>query len=209
MLSQLDTAESHGWVWKVLLTRGSAGRGYRPDPGCAPLRVSSLYEWPSYGAGSASDGLALRTCETRLGQNPSLAGMKHLCRLEQVMARREWSDPTVDEGLMLDSLGQVIEATSSNLFLHRGRQLITPSLDLSGVTGVVRGLILDLAEQQNTPVLIRPVKPRDLSDADGLYLCNSIAGIRRVKRWEGREYDLRLADPAPIVSAMQKVHSPC
>jgi 4-amino-4-deoxychorismate lyase len=210
LLDSVSDSRLQPWIFKVVVTRGSAGRGYRPEPEAAPLRISSLHDWPSGGTASASDtGLTIRTCSTRLGQNPSLAGLKHLCRLEQVMASREWTDPKIDEGLVLDPTDHVIEATSSNLFLQHDDRLITPDLRSCGIAGVVRALILDIAEENNSPVSVEAVLLSDLPQAEALYLCNSIAGIRRVACWDGHRYAANIPFAGVLVAAIEQIHSPC
>jgi 4-amino-4-deoxychorismate lyase len=86
--------------------------------------------------------MASRVCvcfrATRLSNQPLLAGLKHLNRLEQVLARAEWQDGEHAEGLMLDQAGRVIEGVFSNLFLVRDGVLITADLKRCGVAGVMR-----------------------------------------------------------------------
>ena len=103
-------------VLKIIVTRGSGGRGYRQPDVIQPTRVLSLHPYPDYPEIYKEQGIVVRFCSTCLGLNPSLAGIKHLNRLEQVMARFEWNDPAIQEGLMLDVNGHVIEGTMTNLF---------------------------------------------------------------------------------------------
>ena len=87
---------------KIILTRGSGGRGYQqPDP-VIPTRVVSLHPFPDYPVFFKTKGIKLRFCSTRLGLNPNLSGIKHLNRLDQVLARAEWQSTDYQEGLMLD-----------------------------------------------------------------------------------------------------------
>lgn len=103
-------------VLKIIITRGSGGRGYRQPDVIQPTRILSLYPFPDYPKSYYFDGIVARICKTRLGLNPDLAGIKHLNRLEQVMARAEWNDAAIQEGIMLDFNGRVIEGTMTNLF---------------------------------------------------------------------------------------------
>src|SRR5699024_7671205 len=107
-------------VLKIMVTRSNGGRGYRPSPQSQATRILLLYTWPNYPILFSEYGITLRICLTPLGHNPFLAGMKHLNRLEQVLARSEWDDPMIPEGLMLDSQKQVIAGTMSNLFIVSG-----------------------------------------------------------------------------------------
>ncbi|MCF6282308.1 MAG: aminodeoxychorismate lyase [Candidatus Polarisedimenticolaceae bacterium] len=177
-------------VVKIIITRGSGGRGYRPPVSAEPNRIVTLHSWPDYPAAWFKTGVVLRLCQTRLGSNPSLAGIKHLNRLEQVLARREWSDPEIAEGLMLDGNGQVIEATQSNLFLLYDGQLVTPDLSCCGVAGTVRRLVMEVAQEQAIPLEISAVTLQQVRQADALFLTNAITGILPVKQFEKVRYDV-------------------
>jgi aminodeoxychorismate lyase apoprotein (EC 4.1.3.38) len=87
----------------------------------------------------------VRVCQLRLSRQPALAGIKHLNRLENVLARSEWQDPDIMEGLLLDDTGCVIGGTMTNLLAVRGRRLFTPDLSTSGIAGVTRERILAIA----------------------------------------------------------------
>jgi 4-amino-4-deoxychorismate lyase len=175
-------------VLKLILTRGHGGRGYRPPQEARPTRILALYPWPDYPAAWWQEGVEVRVCRHRLSLNPILAGIKHLNRLDQVLARGEWSDPEISEGLLLDPLGQVIEGTMSNLFLVRTGHLITPALTQAGIAGVMRGLIMDAAATLGISCHSSPLTLTDLMDADELFLCNSIIGIWPVRLLESRVY---------------------
>ena len=122
-------------VLKIVVTRGIGPRGYRPPPRSQTTRIVALYPAP---APPPATRLALRWCETRLGRNARLAGIKHLNRLEQVLAQAEWDDEAIDEGLMLDTEGELVSGTASNVFLVREGVLVTPDLRFCGVLGVMR-----------------------------------------------------------------------
>jgi 4-amino-4-deoxychorismate lyase len=164
-------------VLKVIVTRGEGGRGYTPAQG-SPTRVLIPYPWPVYPAHYWQDGIVACVCHVRLGRNPWLAGIKHLNRLEQVLARRECDDARVPEGLMLDAEGWVIEGTTSNLFIVKGGQLRTPQLSHCGVEGTIRGLVIDLVRAQDwLPVSVAGILLPEVLRADEVFLCNSIFGI--------------------------------
>lgn len=175
-------------VLKIILTRGVGGRGYaipHADAATAAGRMSRILirlPAPDYPATHYRDGVAVRLCELRLGDAPALAGIKHLNRLEQVLARSEWSDPGIAEGLMRDAEGAVIEGTMSNLFIVRTGGLETPELTRCGVAGVMRGRIIDRARELGLAVTERRLMPADLAAADECFLCNSLIGIWPVRR---------------------------
>ncbi len=181
-------------VLKILWTRGSGGRGYRIDRGidrgidhgkaaaARQTRALLLYRAPDYGAAPRRAGIAVRCCATRLGANAALAGIKHLNRLEQVLARDEWSDAGIAEGLMRDTHGRVICATASNVFAVRDGALLTPVLDECGVHGVMRGLIMETAASWGMAVHQTALRMEDLFAAEEVFLSNSLFGVWPVRR---------------------------
>jgi 4-amino-4-deoxychorismate lyase len=177
-------------ILKIIVTRGSGGRGYRPDPGAPSRRILQLFPSPDYPADWGQFGVELRFCTTPLAANPVLAGIKHLNRLEQVLARAEWDTPGIAEGLMADLEGRVIEGTMSNLFLVSGGELTTPPVDRCGVAGVMRALVLDLASRLGIPARIAEIRRPDLQHADALFMTNSLIGIWPVRQLERWSYDI-------------------
>ncbi len=174
-------------VLKIMITRGVSGRGFRPDPGAVPTRIVARYPWPPYAADSRADGVAVRICNTRLGRNPRLAGIKHLNRLEQVLARSEDALGACAEGLMLDDRGRLIEGTMSNVFVRRGKRLSTPDLSECGVAGIMRELVLEVSEQATgLAPEIAALGVDDLSTAEDCFLTNSLIGIWPIKSIAGQ-----------------------
>ncbi|HEY3859556.1 MAG TPA: aminodeoxychorismate lyase [Gammaproteobacteria bacterium] len=175
---------------KLMLTRGSGGRGYRPPEQPVVSRLLLRYPWPDYPAEWSGQGIELRICRTRLARNPELAGLKHLNRLEQVLARSEWSEGA-QEGLMLDTEGWVIEGTMCNVFGSPAEgKLVTPDLSQAGVAGVTRHHILGRARGQGLEVEVRPLSLDELLGCQELFVCNSIAGVWPVKRIESQDYSV-------------------
>jgi len=159
-------------VLKVMLTRGSGGRGYRPGEQCEPSRIIALHALPEY-ANQAS-GIRTFICKQRLADQPAIAGLKHLNRLEQVLASMEWPDSTFDEGLMLDMHDNIKEGTRSNLFWVESGQLMTPTLEDCGVAGILRDYLLNSMPGSSE----EPESPLErLAQADEVFVCNSVFGI--------------------------------
>lgn len=177
-------------VLKIIVTRGSGGRGYRPARNDEPTRILSLHPCPDYPAAFTQEGISLRLCETRLGRQPRLAGLKHLNRLEQVLARQEWDDEQIPEGLMLDSEGLVIEGTQTNLFIEKDGALLTPRLDQCGVEGIMRQTIISLCERQGIDCQETQLDLDDLKGADALFVCNSVIGLWPVNDFNGRSFPI-------------------
>ncbi|MBI6853729.1 aminodeoxychorismate lyase [Pseudomonas cichorii] len=168
-------------VMKLILTRGDSQRGYAPAPDTQSRRILQGSAVPAYPTAHAEQGVRLFPCKTRLAEQPLLAGIKHLNRLEQVLARSEWQDSEHAEGLMCDTSGRVIEGVYSNLFLVRKGVLLTADLSRCGVAGVMRAELLDQARNQGIAVDIRDLHLSDLEQADELFLCNSVYGVWPVR----------------------------
>ncbi|MDH3871817.1 MAG: aminodeoxychorismate lyase [Gammaproteobacteria bacterium] len=169
-------------VLKIIVTRGTGGRGYRPPADPQPTRIVQRHPWPDYPASWREQGVRVRLCEQRLVQNPPLAGIKHLNRLEQVLARLEWEDPDIMEGLMADGQGNLVEGTMCNLFIVQDQQLVTPDLGRCGVNGIVRAVLMELAGELGLPVVVRDLTLTTLQEADEVFLTNSVIGIWPVRQ---------------------------
>lgn len=193
-------------VLKIIITRGSGGRGYRALPPAAimassgPTRMLMLYSWPDYPAAFWSEGVTVQVCATRLGWCPALAGIKHLNRLEQVLARSEWDDASVPEGLMLDLQGNVIEGTMTNLFVVHNGRLLTPDVSQCGVAGVMRSWILAYARVAGIPTTITTLTLDMVIAAEEVFLCNSVIGLWPVREVIGGVPGCRFQVTGPITS---------
>lgn len=172
-------------VLKLIITRGSGPRGYRPSGAQRCTRIVSLHALAHRGSAEDSMPVRLRVCATPLGANPALAGLKTLNRLESVVARAEWSDIEIWDGLMCDVDGNFVCGSMSNLFLRRGSLLLTPPLDRCGVAGVMRRWILQHAGTLSLRTVERRVRWQDLRSAEEMFMCNAVAGIRSVRSIEG------------------------
>ncbi|GMR03918.1 MAG: aminodeoxychorismate lyase [Gammaproteobacteria bacterium] len=192
-------------VMKIVLTRGVSGRGYAVHQAMPPTRVISLLPWPDYPESHAMNGVDVRVCRATLSRNSRLAGIKHLNRLEQVLARAEWRDEYA-EGLMLDEGGLVIEATMSNLFLVHNGVLLTPDLSACGVEGIMRGLVLEKAELLSLPSRVATMTQDDVFRAEELFLTNSLFGLWPVKKldWSIPERGSKEYPVGKITQAIQE-----
>ncbi|ABI56767.1 aminodeoxychorismate lyase [Alkalilimnicola ehrlichii MLHE-1] len=190
----------HGLL-KLLYTRGSGGRGYAPPAEPEGTRILTLHPWPDWPETHWRNGIELFLCQTRLARQPLLAGLKHLNRLEQVLARSEWSDERWAEGLVRDGEGWLIEGTASNLFGVAGETLITPPLDDCGVAGVMRRNIMLLSDELQIPYEVTPVDPNALRGMDEVFVSNSLAGIWPVR---GLSDGTVWAAPGPVTRRLQQ-----
>jgi 4-amino-4-deoxychorismate lyase len=164
-------------VVKIIVTRGGGGRGYRPPSAPVPTRLVGVFPWPDYPPERYRDGIRAIHCRTRLGENPAIAGLKHLCRLENVLAQREVAVAGAHEGLMRSSRGHVISGTSSNVFAVSGGKLLTPRVDRCGVAGIMRDAVIEAAVDLRVSVREKLLSAGDLAAANELFVCNSVMGI--------------------------------
>lgn len=168
-------SEDNGWVLKLILTRGSGGRGYRPDNSACPQLLISAGPLPAL---PPATGVVADIARQKLTVNPQLAGMKTLNRLEQVMAARELTDG-VFELIMGDHNDCLIEGTRTNVLAKTASGWITPPATALAVDGVMRQWVLDCLRRRGEPVLERPLKLADLRapSCQGLYLLSSVLGV--------------------------------
>ncbi|VTP66638.1 Aminodeoxychorismate lyase [Leclercia adecarboxylata] len=113
-------------VLKVIISRGSGGRGYSAANCLHPVRILSVSGYPAHYDGWRREGITLELSPVQLGRNPHLAGVKHLNRLEQVLIRTHLEQTDADEALVLDSEGFVTECCAANLFWRNGKDVFTP-----------------------------------------------------------------------------------
>lgn len=185
-------------VLKLVVTRGAGGHGYAPSatgPATRVLTASAARERP---AEWWTAGVVARRCALRLGDQPALAGLKHLNRLEQVLARAEWSDPSIAEGLLLDVHGRVVCGTMTNVFAVFDGVAVTPDLDRAGVAGVMRAALLEALPRAGVAVAVRDVHAEELERAAELFVTNALIGA-----WPVRVLDGRRLDPGPVVRRAQ------
>ena len=186
-------------VAKIIVTRGTGGRGYAPRADLRPTRIVAGFEPVGYPPQHARDGVRVRRCTLLLAEQPRLAGAKTLNRLENVLARAEWDDPAIAEGLLCDAAGRVIEGTMSNLFCVRQGRAATPRLDRCGVIGAQRERVRELLAAAGTPCEERDIGWAELLEADEVFLTGSLIGVWPVAALEARQWA-----PGPVARAARE-----
>lgn len=184
-------------ILKLVVTRGIGGRGYAVSEQLVPEVVLIQADYPVYPENHWQQGVQVRICDTRLAQQPALAGIKHLNRLEQVLARNEWTDPATSEGLMLDNQDNVIEGTMSNMFMVKNGQVFTPDINSCGVAGVMRETVLHILDKKQIPCVVSLISKEMLKAADEVFLTNSIIGLWPVKKIDDTVY--RVGDISLVI----------
>ncbi len=190
-------------VLKLVLTRGVGGRGYAPP---AQAKATVLLSWHELPDAEPVNGLNVRWCSLRLSAQPALAGIKSLNRLENVLARAEWSDPAIHEGLLRDADDRLVCATASNVFVRHDGIWQTPRLDRCGVAGIARDWLL-----RNAPGAVEADLPAGrIESAEAVLLCNSVRGLRQVRRLGDRRWsaDAGIADLRARLAAAEPAFRP-
>lgn len=174
-------------IVKLIVSRGRAlVRGYAATGAESATRIMLRYPWAGEDPSLGEAGVRVRLAGLRLGENPALAGLKTLNRLEQVLARAEWHDPAIAEALLFSSSGTLVSGTMSNVFLvHQGR-LSTPRLERCGVAGIMRALVSELAASCGIDFAERALTEVELEAAQEVFLTNALIGIRPVRELAGR-----------------------
>jgi len=181
-------AENLTQVAKIIITRGEGARGYAPPAVTVPTRVIVKSAMPHYAESNYQNGVKLHLCEMRLATQPKLAGIKHLNRLENVLARMEWHDDAMFDGLLMDQAGNVIECTMSNIFARFGDMLLTPDLTQCGVAGITRQHILGLGKVLGVNVSVAQMNLEHFLQADEVIICNSLYGVFQVNNVAGKTW---------------------
>jgi len=171
-------------VLKLIVTRGQGVRGYTPPAQIDPTRIWDWSPSPDYPSDFLTRGIKARWCQLRLSHQPRFAGVKHLNRLENVLASAEPHDADVAEGLLMDEVGNVIEGIRSNVFLVLRGTLITPDLSQCGVAGVQRDRVMLWAKEHNMPLLVRAVTRSEVMEADEVFLVNSLINLWPIRELE-------------------------
>ncbi|MGK0248698.1 MAG: 4-amino-4-deoxychorismate lyase [Oleispira sp.] len=168
---------------KLIVSRGEGPRGYNIPPQVTLNWWLSINDLPTV---NCKSNFRLTLCRHTLSRQPTLAGLKHLNRLDQVMARSEWNEQeNFDEGIMFNLDGDVTEGTMSNIFWLKEGRLFTPDLSQEGIDGCVRRWIIDQERNNSTVVIEKGAKLDQLLTADAVFITNSLLGIQKVTEIDG------------------------
>ena len=165
------------FILKIIISRGIGGRGYNPPKKEKPTRILGAYNWPDYPKVNFKKGIKMDVCKTRIATQPFLSQIKHLNRLEQIIARSEWQAKNISESIMLDFNENVIEGTMSNIFGVKKNIFYTPNIKFGGVEGIMRGVILKLLKKNKEKYVIKEITLKEFLKFDEVFVCNSIFGI--------------------------------
>ncbi|OGT74417.1 MAG: aminodeoxychorismate lyase [Gammaproteobacteria bacterium RIFCSPLOWO2_02_FULL_57_10] len=197
----LSNSPSDG-ILKIIVSRGCGGRGYMPPESPSPTRIVQFHSLPADYENKAIHGIRAMVCNHPISSNSALAGIKHLNRLDQVMASMELRG-RVDEGLMCDASGHLIEGIKSNVFVVTQDRILTPDLTSSGVAGIMRAVVIDLLSQMKMQLEVRSIELTELRSAKEVFVCNSVMGIWPVTcvEWKGEELRFNTDETSRTIQA--------
>lgn len=181
----LSSQSLRSGIVRLSISREQSQRGYRVSPTAQTIIDIQCFSLASRWHGKQ---IAARWCKTQWAQQPLLAGIKHLNRLEQVLARNEWHDDAIEEGLVCDTTNHVISGTMSALLMRKGNQLFAADLSQTGVASIAREEALVALTAHHYQVHIKPLTKAEILSADELVMMNTIQGIAHVKQLDGHVY---------------------
>jgi 4-amino-4-deoxychorismate lyase len=191
-IEQVATAAGDALI-KLIVTRGDAvARGYGVAGSEVATRMLFQYPLPPVNEAFVGQGIRARVAGLRYGENERLAGLKHLNRLEQVLARSEVAADDADELLVFSSSGQLISGTMSNVFVVQDGRVRTPRIDRCGVAGVMRRVVLRESKNAGLDVEEAVLSAADLQHASEVFVTNVRIGIWPVRRLDDREIGVGL-----------------
>ncbi|NQZ79775.1 MAG: aminodeoxychorismate lyase [Colwellia sp.] len=188
-------------VLKVIITAGLGGRGYSRQGCSSSMVIITFHPFPEHYHIWQTKGVELGLSNFKLGLNPSLMGLKHLNRLEQVMIRRELDHQPEDDLLVTNISGHIVETSCANIFWLKAGQYYTPDLSESGVEGLIRNIIL-----KNIPSThIVKTQISNLDNIEAMFICNSVMGIIPVRRYLNSNLDINkvLAIKGSLMSTIE------
>lgn len=167
-------------VLKIMLLRNYPGRGYDFDPFGQQTDLIiqiSPFKAPAW----ASEGADVILSSTPISENRSLAGLKHLNRLDSVMARQDARKQGAHEALMMDAGNFIVEGSMSNVYFKIDGVWVSPPLVNAGVNGIMRQKLL-----AQKIVTESSVSAANLKCIEAAALSNSLLGIVPIVRLADR-----------------------
>lgn len=177
---QFNAYEQKDCVCKVIVTRGVGGRGYQP-PETPDIQVLSIL-MPLPESNQSTNPIQIQISPVILEVSPELAGVKHLNRLSNVLARQSL-ESGYEEAIMFNALGQLQCATQSNVFVIKHQEIFTPPVNFSGVAGTARSGLASLAKEKILTI-------EDILNADAVFLTNAVRGIQVVGQLDLANWDI-------------------
>jgi branched-chain amino acid aminotransferase len=172
---------------RLVVTRGVGTLGLNPNRCKNPSVIIIAGKIQLYPPELYERGMDIVTvATTRNLHNAVNPAIKSLNYLNNILAKIEANNAGVEEAIMLNSEGFVAECTGDNLFIVKGRQLLTPPLSAGALYGITRGVVMDLARESGLTVAEPNLTRYDLFNADECFLTGTGAELIPVVKIDGR-----------------------
>ena len=153
----------------------------------------------------SQNGLSLAVSPYRVNTFSPLSGIKSLNYLDHVLAWEEAQSRDFDEAVVLNERGEIVSATTANIFWTRDGTIHTPALSTGALAGITRECVIEIAERQFIPLLEGVYEMPDLTDADEIFLASSSLGVAPVTTFDFRRYAVDAAITTAIRQAFEKL----
>ena len=186
----LNKAVSNGWnngVLKVIISRGVGGRGYKFEKQISPSIFFLCFH--SQQSNFRKNIIKVKYCKSPISENSQIAGLKHLNRLDSVMARSEWGDEYY-EGILCDSKNNLIEGTMTNIFFIKEKILFTPKITKGGIKGVMRQVVIEKGNMFFDKIKETNIKKDCTNYYDSMFLTNSVIKVLPVNFFLEKKFRL-------------------
>ena len=177
-------------ILKLIITRGIGMRGYKFEKNINPTIIFLAFPFRDYPNHFYELGVNTKFCKSYITSNRNFAGLKHLNRLDSVLARDEWNNEKIYEGMFIDENENIIEGTMTNIFLVKGKNLFTPELLDYGINGIMREVVLENYDKFFDKIKITKIKKTSLNEFDQMFLTNSLLKIMPVRKIEKHKFSI-------------------
>ena len=163
-------------ILKLIITRGIGGRGYKFENNMKPTIAFLSFPKPQRSPSIYKSGVKTIFCKNKLYSHNRLSGLKHMNRLDSVLARSEWEDEFF-EGIILDEKDNLVEGTMTNIFFIKDDTLITPPIEKTGISGILRQVVIEKAKTFFKKIVISKINIKTLSSFNQMFLTNSVIKV--------------------------------
>lgn len=136
----------------------------------------------------SQNGLSLAVSPYRISTFSPLAGIKSLNYLDHVLSKEEARSRDFDEAVVLNERGEIVSATTANIFWAKNGTLHTPALSSGALAGITRECVIDIADKHFVPLVEAVYEMADLVEADEIFLTSSGLGVAPVTTFDFRRY---------------------
>lgn len=176
-------------ILKLIITRGLGGRGYKFESNMKSTLAFLSFKKTKQPEIFYKRGIDLTYCKTKLSVNDRLSGLKHLNRLDSVLARSEWDDEYFD-GVFLDIDDNLIEGTMTNIFFIKKDILITPPIVGAGISGIIRKVVMENAKLFFKKILVKKINKKFIDDFDQMFVTNSVIKVLPVRSLNKKKFKI-------------------